>query len=39
MAAIACLLIGRGPHRIPLVLATLWVMFQLWMHGGIIHWA
>ena len=39
MAAIASLLIGRGPYRILLVLATLWVMFQLWMHGGIIHWA
>jgi hypothetical protein len=39
MAAIACLLIGQGPYRILLVLATLWVMFQLWMHGGIIHWA
>jgi hypothetical protein len=37
MAAIACLLIGRGPYRILLVLATAWVMFQLWMHGGIIH--
>jgi|SRR5450631_1313744 len=39
LAAIACLLIGRGPYRILLVLATLWVMFQLWVHGGIIHWA
>jgi hypothetical protein len=39
MAAIPCLLIGRGPYRILLVLATLWVILQLWVHGGIIHWA
>ena len=37
--AIACLVFGRGPYRILLVLATLWVTFQLWMHGDIIHWA
>lgn len=37
--AIAGLLIGRGPCRIPAVLVTLWVMFLLWAHGGIIHWA
>ena len=37
--AIACLLIGRGPYRAPVLLATLWVMLQLWVHGGIIHWA
>jgi hypothetical protein len=39
VAAIACLLVGRGPYRFLLVLATLWVIFQIWMHGGIIHWA
>ena len=39
VVAIVCLLIGRGPYRVPVVLATLWVMFQLWVHGGIIHWA
>ena len=39
IGAIVCLLIVRGPYRIPLVLASLWVMFQLWVHGGIIHWA
>lgn len=39
IAAIVCLLIGRGPYRIPVLLATLWVTFQLWAHGGIIHWA
>src|ERR1700676_3824447 len=39
IAAIVCLLIGRGPYRIPVLLATLWVTMQLWAHGGIIHWA
>ncbi|SPF39322.1 membrane hypothetical protein [Candidatus Sulfotelmatobacter kueseliae] len=39
MATIACLLFGRGPYRMPLALATLWVTFQLWVHGDIIHWA
>ena len=38
VAAIGCLLIGRGPHRTPVLLAMLWVTFQLWLHGGIIHW-
>jgi hypothetical protein len=37
-AAIVGFLIGRGPYRIPLALAMLWVMLQLW-RGGIIHWA
>lgn len=37
--AIVCLFVGRGPHRALVVLATLWVMLQLWIHGGIIHWA
>ena len=36
--AIVCFLIGRGPYRIVLALATLWVMLQLW-RDGIIHWA
>jgi uncharacterized membrane-anchored protein len=39
IAAIVCLLIGRGPYRVSVVLATLWVTFQLWVHDGIIHWA
>ena len=39
IAAIVGLLIGRGPYRIPVLLATLWVTFQLWVHRGIIHWA
>lgn len=39
IAAIVCLLIGRGPYRVPVLLATLWVTIQLWAHGGIIHWA
>jgi hypothetical protein len=39
IAAIACLLFGRGPYRILLMLVTLWVMFQLWIHGDLIHWA
>jgi len=37
--AVVGLLIGRGPCRVLVVLATLWVMFQLWAHGGVIHWA
>jgi hypothetical protein len=37
--AIAGLLIGRGPCRVPAILVTLWVLFLLWAHGGIIHWA
>jgi hypothetical protein len=37
--AIVGLLIGRGPCRVLVVLATFWVMFQLWAHGGVIHWA
>jgi hypothetical protein len=39
IAAIICVLIGRGPYRIPVLLATLWVTFQLWMHKTVIHWA
>jgi hypothetical protein len=39
IGAIVCLLTGRGPHRVLVILATLWVMFQLWVHHGIIHWA
>jgi hypothetical protein len=37
-AAVGCLLIGRGPYRVLVLLATLWVTFQLW-GKGIIHWA
>jgi len=37
IAAVVFLLIGRGPYRFPVFLATLWVTFQLWMHGSIIH--
>jgi hypothetical protein len=37
--AIVCLLIGRGPYRILVALAVLWVMLQLWIHGDLIHWA
>lgn len=39
IVAIVCLLAGRGPYRVPVLLAILWVTFQLWTHGGIIHWA
>lgn len=35
--AIVGLFIGRGPHRVLVTLATLWVMLQLWTHDGIIH--
>ena len=38
-AAVACLLISRGPYRVLMVLATLWMTFQLWQRGDIIHWA
>jgi|SRR5215469_12392894 len=38
IAAIVCLLMGRGPYRISVLLATLWVTVQVWVHGGIIHW-
>jgi len=37
--AIVGLFIERGLHRILVTLATLWVMLQLRMHDGIIHWA
>jgi hypothetical protein len=37
--AIICFLIGRGPHRVLVTLTTLWVTLQVWLHGGIIHWA
>ena len=37
--AIVGLFIGRGPYRVLVTLATLWVMLQLWTHDGIIHWA
>jgi hypothetical protein len=37
--AIICFYIGRGPYRVLVVLTTLWVTLQIWMHDGIIHWA
>ena len=37
--ALTCLLFGHGPFRWLLGLSILWVMWHLWMHGGIIHWA
>lgn len=37
IAAVVFLLIGRGPYRIPVFLATLWVTSQLWAHGSIVH--
>lgn len=37
--AIVCFLIGRGPYRVSAILTTLWVTLQIWLHGGIIHWA
>lgn len=37
--AIICFLIGRGPYRVLTTLATVWVMLQIWLHGGVIHWA
>jgi hypothetical protein len=39
ITAVILLLIGRGPYRIPVFLATIWMTFQLWAHGSIIHWA
>jgi len=38
IVAIECLLIGRGPYRVQVLLAVLWVTLQLWVHDGIIHW-
>ena len=38
-AAVVCFLFGRGPYRLAVLLATVWVMLQIWIHGGIIHWA
>jgi hypothetical protein len=37
--ALACFLVGRGPLRVLVFLATFWVMIYLWAQGGIIHWA
>jgi hypothetical protein len=37
--AILGVVAGRGPHRILLALATLWVMSQLWLHSPVLHWA
>jgi len=37
--AIPCLIVGRGPYRGLLALTILWVMFQVWIHSDIIHWA
>jgi len=39
VVAIGCLLIGRGPFRIPVLMATAWIAFQLWAHSDVIHWA
>jgi len=38
IAAIGCLVIGRGPYRVRVLLAVLWVTLPLWVHDGIIHW-
>jgi hypothetical protein len=38
LVALGCLLIGRGPFRIPVLVGTAWVAFQLWTHGNVIHW-
>jgi hypothetical protein len=38
-SAVLFLLFGRGPYRVLVLLTTLWVMLQLWVHGGVIHWA
>ncbi|HYM77367.1 MAG TPA: hypothetical protein VE377_15440 [Candidatus Dormibacteraeota bacterium] len=37
--AIVCFFLGRGPYRLLLILTTLWVTVQIWMHSRIIHWA
>lgn len=39
VVSIVCLLIGRGPYRLPLTLSTLWVTLQVWLHRGTVHWA
>jgi|SRR5215469_6321430 len=38
VVAIGCLLIGRGPFRIPVLVASAWIAFQLWAHSDVIHW-
>ncbi len=38
-AATGCLLIGRGPYRVLLVLTTLLMMAYLWSHIHLLHWA
>jgi hypothetical protein len=35
--AVVCFFIGRGPYRVLLVVTTLWVMMQIWVHDGMIH--
>ena len=37
--AFICLMFGRGPLRWLMGLSILWVMWHLWAHGAIIHWA
>ena len=37
--AIVCFFIGRGPYRLLLALAALLVALQIWIHGGVLHWA
>jgi hypothetical protein len=37
--AMICFFIGRGPYRVLVALTTLWVMLQIWLYDGIIHWA
>jgi hypothetical protein len=37
IVAVGCLLIGRGPFRIPVLVSTVWIALQLWAHGDVIH--
>ena len=37
--AIACLYVGRGPHRVVVALSAGWVAAYCWLHLPIIHWA
>jgi|KBSMisStaDraftv2_1062788.scaffolds.fasta_scaffold36772_2 hypothetical protein len=39
IVAIVCFVIGKGPYRVLVILATLWIAVQIWVHDGVIHWA
>lgn len=34
-----CFFVGRGPHRFTLAISASWVALNIWIGGGIVHWA